>query len=194
MSSEQTERNDVDPPAAVQPEESRSDEETKRDGQNNDDLQTEPQPTRPDQPSSADGTPMPSEKPQSDFSLAVDHHKGVFVKFWTAIGQVFHCFYVGCIGLLGLAIALAIPILILGCIAVVLGIPGYVLYMLLGKDEFFTPYTIVLTIFWAGYFFTHGWPRLRDSLQSMLQKMSPLLGWVRTVLSSFSEKAKGNDS
>jgi hypothetical protein len=174
--------------------ESPSDEETTRDGQNRDSLQTEPQPTRSERPDSADQTPNPSKKPQSDFSLAVDHHKSIFVKFWTAIEQVFHYFYVGCIGLLGLAIVLAIPILILGCTAVVLGIPGYVLSRLLGKGEFFSPYTIVLTIFWAGYFFTHGWPRLRDSLQSMFQKMWPLFGWVRTMLSSFSEKANDNAS
>lgn len=194
MSSDQTERNDVDPPATVQPKESPSDEETTRDGQDRDDLRTELQASRLDQLSSADRTPKPSEKPQSDFSLAVDHHKSVFVKFWKVIEQGFHYFFVGCIGLLGLAIALAIPILILGCTAVVLGIPGYVLHQLLGKKEFFSPYSIVLTIFWAGYFFTHGWPRLRDSLQSMFRKMWPLLGWVRTMLSSFSEKANGNGS
>jgi hypothetical protein len=194
VSSQKTEGNEIDPPPTLPSDESKSDDTTSHDGQNRLDVPTEPQFPGRDQPPSADQTATPGEKSLSDFSLAVDHHKSVFVKFWKVIEQGFHYFFAGCIGVLGLAIALAIPILILGCTAVVLGIPGYVLYQLLGSKEHFLPYALVLTIFWSGYFFTHGWPRLRDCLQSVFGKMWPLLGWVRTMLSSLSEREKGNES
>lgn len=194
MSSEQPERLEVDTPVAGQPEKSGSDEQASSDNQGRYDFETEPRQDEPEQPRSADRTPKPPEKPQSDLGLAVDHHKSVFVKLWKFIEQGFHYFFVGCIGILGLAIALAIPILMLGCTAAVLGIPGYVLYHLFGQEAYIFPYSLVLTIFWAGYFFTHGWPRLRESLQSMFGKMQPLLSWVRKMLGSFSEKEDGESS
>lgn len=201
MNNDSNEPNEGASPAATGSEDQPADRQQQSNPEAGGDHQTKPAASGADQSASDGETLKTSEKPKSDFGLTVDHHKSFLVKFWSAIERVFHYFYVGCIGLLGLAVLLSIPILILGFTAVVLGIPGFVLYQLQGKPiqnfcrYFFTsPYSIVLTIFWAGYFFTHGWPRLRDSLQSMLQKMRPLLGWVRTMLSSFSEKANGDGS
>jgi hypothetical protein len=123
-----------------------------------------------------------------DVRLAVKHQFAWVQPVQRCIEQLFHYFFVGCVSLLGLCIAFLIPTVIAVCVAGLLGIPGYLCYRWFSEPgEYFSAATVIVTIFWTGYFVTHGWPRLRRLLTKTWTRLQPVLNWFRQMLESVSK-------
>ncbi|MEO2032095.1 MAG: hypothetical protein ABGZ35_08415 [Planctomycetaceae bacterium] len=163
-------------------------------------LSTEAQPAQPE-PSATDNQPSSgaaaAEKSSStvsdgmaeDVGLAVKHHFAWVQPVQRFIERLFHYFFVGCVSLLGLCIAFLIPAVIAVCVAALLGIPGYLCYRWFSEPgEYFSTVTVIVTIFWTGYFVTHGWPRLRRLLTETWTRLQPVLNWFRQMLESVSKQ------
>lgn len=103
---------------------------------------------------------------------------------------LFHYFFVGCASLLGLLIVLLIPTVVAVAVAVLLGIPGYIVYhwrWLVAEGQYFSPWIVLITIFWSGYFVTHGWPHLWPALVGVFGWFKPALVWMGRVLENISD-------
>lgn len=138
-------------------------------------------------------SPPPSNKPdedepESDLKMAFKHNTRWLGMIKEGVESFFHYFFVGCISLLGFAITFSLPLLIMGFLLCVLLLPAYIWWYLFIKPEApVTVMTVIVTIFWSGYFFTHGWPRLRASLMATYERLQPMLKWLRQTIAQFGD-------
>lgn len=132
-----------------------------------------------------------------DLRMAFRRNTGWIGTIGDFIGGVFHYFFVGCASLLGVAVILLIPIFIAAAVTILLGLPGYLVFRWFGQPEdpaavvgwrdVLSPLTVLVTIFWSGYFVTHGWPHLSEGLSRVFTWIKPALVWMGRVLENLSE-------
>ncbi len=125
-----------------------------------------------------------------DLKLAIRRNTGWIAAIGGLVGGFFHYFFVGCASLLGLLVVLVVPIVIAVLVAVLLGVPGYLVYhveWLVAPGDYTSPWIVVVTIFWSGYFVTHGWPHLWPALVRVFSWIKPVLVWAGRVLENISD-------
>lgn len=132
----------------------------------------------------------------ADLKLAFKRNTGWIGAIGDGIGGLFHYFFVGCASLLGLAVVLLIPIAVAAAVAVLLGLPGYLAFRWFGTPEegtllrwydVLSPLTVLVTIFWSGYFVTHGWPHLSEGLGRVFTWIKPALVWMGRILENITD-------
>ena len=140
----------------------------------------------------------------NDIALAVRHHKKGLTKAWSWVEVIFHYFFVGSLSIATLLIAFAIPLAMLAALMSLLLVPAYVIYTLarvdsdppttfFNQNKFLLASLVVITIYWAGYFFQHGWPRMQGALQRMYVKAAPLITWALKSLNRFGDDKKEDE-
>jgi len=138
----------------------------------------------------------------NDLALAVRHHGRGFSKVRVWMEVIFHYFFVGSVSIATIAIAFAIPLTILTALLTLVLTPAFVVYMCIpSKADSFTSLflwsnryllatLIVISVFWSGYFFKHGWPRVQGGLQRLYVRTAPLITWLLRTLNRHGSEAK----